>query len=70
MTKRREGLNAEVITIAERADHRLRRRFRVLAGRGKHKNKVVTAVSRELAGFVWAIGVQAQRHCAAMRAAG
>jgi transposase len=70
VTKRREGLNAEVITIAERADHRLRRRFRVLAGRGKHKNKVVTAVSRELTGFVWAIGVQAQRDCAAKRAAG
>lgn len=58
--KRREGLSAEVIAIAERADHRLRQRYRVLASRGKHKGKVVTAVSRELLGFVWAIGVEAQ----------
>ncbi len=58
--KRREGLSAAVVAIAERADHRLHKRYRVLTSRGKHKNKVITAVSRELLGFVWAIGVQAQ----------
>lgn len=59
--KRREGLSASVVAIAERADHRLRKRYRELAGRGKHKNKVVTAVARELLGFMWAIAVEAQR---------
>lgn len=59
--KRREGLSAEVVSIAERADQRLRSRYRTLVGRGKHKNKVVTAVGRELLGFIWAVGVRAQR---------
>jgi transposase len=70
--KRRVGLSAKVIAIAERADQRLRSRYRVLCGRGKHKHKVVTAVSRELLGFIWAIGVQAQLEHAAStkRAAG
>lgn len=58
--KRREGLSAAVVSIAERADQRLCKRYRALSNRGKHKNKVVTAVSRELLGFVWAIAVQAQ----------
>jgi len=58
--KRREGLSAPIVAIAERADHRLRQRYRALSGRGKHKNKVITAVARELLGFIWAVGVQAQ----------
>lgn len=28
--------------------------------RGKVKGKVVTAIGRELLGFIWAIGVQAE----------
>jgi transposase len=58
--KRRTGLSAEIVAIAERADARLHRRYRALSARGKHKNKVTIAVGRELLGFVWAIGVQAQ----------
>jgi transposase len=68
--KRRVELSAEVIAIAERADQRLHRRYRVLTARGKHKNKVVTAVSRELLGFVWAVGVQVQREHGTRRAVG
>jgi transposase len=58
--KRREGLSPAIVLIAERADQRLRSRYRRLAARGKHKNKIATAIARELLGFVWAIGVQAQ----------
>jgi len=58
--KRREGLSPAIVAIAERADQRLRKRYRALAARGKHKNKVATAVGRELLGFMWAIAVQAQ----------
>lgn len=59
--KRREGLSAAVVQIHERADHRLRSRFTTLLSKGKHRNKVVTAVSRELLGFIWAAGVEAQK---------
>ncbi|MCP5110303.1 MAG: IS110 family transposase [bacterium] len=41
---------------AWQAQTRLCRRMRQLRGRGKHHNAVLTAVARELAGHVWAIG--------------
>jgi transposase len=36
--------------------HRLCQRYRRLTGRGKLKPQVVTAIARELLGFIWAIG--------------
>jgi transposase len=42
-------------TICERALPRLSARYRRLVGRGKAPTKAVTAVARELAGFVWAV---------------
>ena len=53
LQKRREGQPAYVIAIADRAQKRLHKRLRRLVARGKSKNKAVTAVARELAGFVW-----------------
>ena len=43
--------------IAWKAQHRLHARYRHLLWRGKSKQAVVTAVGRELLGFMWAIGV-------------
>jgi len=43
-----------VVTEAWRAQHRLHRRYRHLVGHGKRPTVAVTAVARELAGFVWA----------------
>jgi hypothetical protein len=43
-----------VIAIADRAMHRLHRRFNRMLERGKERPKVVVAVARELTGFVWA----------------
>jgi transposase len=54
LKKRREGQPARVIAVADRAQQRLHRRYRRLVERGKVPNKVVTAVARELVGFVWA----------------
>jgi len=62
---RREGLSAQVVQIAERADQRLHKRYWWLLKRGKATNKAVTAVARELLGFVWAVGVQTQMEQAA-----
>jgi transposase len=44
--------------IAWKAQERLHRRFARMVERGKLRNKVVTAVARELVGFVWAIARQ------------
>lgn len=51
---RREGQPGWVIGLADRAQLRLHKRFWKLALHGKSTNKAVTAVARELAGFIWA----------------
>lgn len=51
---RQRGAPAAIIEQAWRAQHRLHRRYRRLAARGKAKQHVVTAVARELSGFLWA----------------
>ena len=51
---RRKGMPTEIVGIALKAQHRLSNRFRRLARR-KDNRVVVTAVARELRGFVWAI---------------
>jgi transposase len=59
LRKCQEGLSPEVIEIAWKAQHRLYRRYWSLAAR-KERGKVVTAIARELLGFVWAIGVHVE----------
>jgi transposase len=51
---RRKGMPAEIVAIAVKAQHRLTNRFRRLERR-KDRRLAVTAVARELCGFVWAI---------------
>ena len=58
---RQRGLSEEIKTIAWKAQHRLHTRYRRLVAKGKPKGQVVTAVGRELLGFIWAIGVQVER---------
>jgi transposase len=60
LRQRQEGLSQEVKESAWKAQHRLHKRYRTLMGAGKDKRKVVTAVGRELLGFIWAIGVQVE----------
>lgn len=49
------------IDLADRAMSRLHKRYHRLLARGKVASKVVVAVARELAGFLWAIFHQWQR---------
>jgi len=56
LQKRRKGLPAEVLEIAQKADKRLNKKYRNLINRGKDNRKAAVAVARELAGFIWAIG--------------
>lgn len=56
--RRNEGVSTAVREIAWKAQQRLHRRYQRLLGRGKNKQQTVTALARELAGFIWAIGRQ------------
>ena len=52
---RRKGQPAWVVSIAEKAQSRLHRKYWKLAGRKMNPNKVVCAVAREFVGFIWAV---------------
>jgi hypothetical protein len=56
--RRANGPKPGVKAIAWRAQHRLHGRYRALLAKSKTKLKVITAVGRELLGFIWAIGVE------------
>jgi transposase len=60
LRKRQEGVAEEIKEIAWKAQHRLHKRYSRLAAAGKEQRKIVTAVGRELLGFIWAIGVKAE----------
>lgn len=55
LLKRQEGLPESVCAIAWKAQLRLCSRYRRLWNKGKPKQVVVTAIARELCGFLWAI---------------
>ena len=61
LRKRQATLSDEVKAIGWKAQLRLHARYRTLLGRGKCQQHVVTAVGRELLGFIWAIGVSVER---------
>ena len=54
LAARRTGQPTRVIAIADKAQQRLCRRFGRLRAKDKPAGKVVVAVARELAGFIWA----------------
>ncbi|RLC10414.1 MAG: IS110 family transposase [Deltaproteobacteria bacterium] len=60
LLKRQQGVSQPVRRIAWKAQIRLCARFRRLAAKGKPKQKVVTAIARELSAFLWAIAKQVQ----------
>lgn len=55
LLRRQRGLPEDVRQIAWQAQLRLSARYRRLCARGKRVQTVVTAVARELIGFLWAI---------------
>lgn len=56
LARRQAAVSGAVRTISWEAQRRLHGRYRRLAARGKDHRRVVIAVARELATFVWAIG--------------
>ena len=65
LLKRQQGLDQEVKDLAWKAQWRLHHRYNKLAARGKNKNQIVTAVGRELLGFIWAIAVRTESRASA-----
>jgi transposase len=60
LRRRQQGLSAEITDIAWKAQNRLHKRYMALMARGKEQRKTMTAVARELLGFIWAIGIKAE----------
>lgn len=61
LRNRQAPVSEEVKAIGWKAQVRLHARYRKLLGRGKCPQHVVTAMGRELLGFIWAIGVTVER---------
>lgn len=61
LSARQKGQSKEVRSIAWRAQNRLNARYRRLAARGLHRNKIIVAVARELCGFLWELHHQVSR---------
>jgi transposase len=55
------ALSEEVKQIAWKAQYRLHKRYKTFAARGKNKNQIVTALGRELLGFIWAIATTTEQ---------
>jgi transposase len=73
LNQRQKQLQRELLPkiaeIAWTAQERLHRRFWALTNKSKPSPKVITALARELVGFVWAIGKETEQAFAAKRAA-
>ncbi len=63
LRKRHQGVPAEITEIAWKAQHRLHKRYMKMMNAGKDQRKVMTAVARELLGFIWAIGIKTEAAC-------
>lgn len=55
------AISEDAKNIAWKAQHRLHKRYKAMAARGKNKNQIVAALGRELLGFIWAIGVRTEQ---------
>jgi transposase len=55
------AISEEAKKIAWKAQQRLHKRYQSMAARGKNKNQIVTAIWRELLGFIWAIAIETEK---------
>ena len=60
LRKRQQGIPAEITEIAWKAQNRLHKRYMKLVMAGKDHRKIMTAIGRELLGFIWAIAIKAE----------
>lgn len=55
LKRRQDGLDPTIQGISWKAQNRLHNKYFRLLSKGKENGKAITAVARELAGFIWAI---------------
>jgi transposase len=60
LAKRQQGPDEETKAIAWKAQWRLYTRYKKLAAQDKNKPQIVTAIGRELLGFIWTIAVRTE----------
>jgi transposase len=60
LKRRQQGHSPDIIGISWKAQNRLHKKYFKLLSRGKESGKTITAVARELAGFVWAIAQEVE----------
>ena len=70
LTKRQEGLSGPIKAVSWKAQKRLHKRYVRLKMRGVHENKIMVAIARELAAFVWEIAQIVQQPAVAQQASG
>ena len=63
LRQRQKGVSEEVKEIAWKAQNRLHKKYQRLMAAGKDQRKIITAVGRELLGFIWAIGRATETRC-------
>ena len=55
LKRRQKGQSPSIHAISWKAQNRLHKKYFRLLSRGKESGKAITAVARELAGFIWAV---------------
>lgn len=55
LRERLDGLSPEIQEISWNAQKRLHHKYKRLSAKGKQRGTIITAVARELLGFIWAI---------------
>lgn len=69
LRQRQAGQPEALRALARKAQHRLHGRYRRLLGRGKSKAQTITALGRELLGFMWAVAGEIARQATVATAA-
>jgi len=58
LTTRQSELSQSVKELSWRMQNRLHKRYKALKARGKHENKCIVAIARELSAFIWELMVK------------
>lgn len=61
LRQRQRDVSETTCAIGWKAQHRLHERYRRMVARGVAKPKVITAIARELLGFIWDAGTQLEQ---------
>jgi transposase len=68
LSARQQHASPAIQALSWKAQHRLHGRYARLIARGKTRQQTITAVGRELLGFIWAIGVATEQNAASAAA--